>query len=206
MQWLSLLTAIYSGSECTKRPQSPWPAFPEAPTYSFCPWARSPISALPEAFNPYTSYLVELLVSALSTSGHGPCWSGCWPADLLPSLTSELSHHHAFAWSRFDNLDSGLTTSAASVPALLLSSEAVDGPAAAPASLVSPLSSLCLRRELAHAVPWHILCSVVFTEVSWKNLGNSHLATKQSLPQLKQALVKTNPETTHYWVNVKLLA
>lgn len=46
----------------------------------------------------------------------------------------------------------GLTTSAASVPALLLSSEAVDGPAAPPASLVSPLSSLCLRRELAHAV------------------------------------------------------
>lgn len=194
MQWLSVLTNVYSGPECANRPQWPWPASPEAPTYSLCPWAMSPISAQPGAFNPYHRYLVEVLVSALPTSGHGPCWSGPWPADWPPSLTSELSCHHEFACSRSDDLDFGLTASATSVPALLLDLEAVDGAGEAPAGPVSPLSSLYLREQLALAALWHILPSMVFTKLSWKNLGNSHLTTK---PQLKQAQVKTSLEATH---------
>lgn len=201
---MTVLTDICSGPECTNRPQWSWPASPEAPTYnSTYIWGQEPHFSSAWGLQPLPQLFCRS--AGLSTAYIWPWTLLIWT--LICRLTSQLDLRAVLSpWiclAQANGLDPSLTTSATSVPACPPPQfRAVDGAGEPPA----PLSSLCLREHLALAAPWCILPSMVFTELSWKNLGNSHPTTKPPLPQLKHAQAKASPETTHCLVNVKPLA
>lgn len=145
---MTVLTDICSGPECTNRPQWSWPASPEAPTYnSTYIWGQEPHFSSAWGLQPLPQLFCRS--AGLSTAYIWPWTLLIWT--LICRLTSQLDLRAVLSpWiclAQANGLDPSLTTSATSVPALLLNSEQWMG-------LVSPLPPLALS---ASGSTWPLL-------------------------------------------------